>query len=217
MPRETLERLDPEQVAAWFFRLNGCLLIQNFVVHPDPPVDLSRNQQRTDADVLGVRFPYRHELGMHDMPQFSAPPGKTLVFLAEVKRGGRCRLNGPWTRPSERNLHRVLGALGAFDHSEVDRAAEELSCHEIYENDHILFRMIAMARAENPLYARAKPNVLQITWQAALTFVHQRFSEHRIQKLDHNQWSALGRALWNLSLTAEPSEFVQRVTERFAE
>ena len=50
------ERLDPEKVAYWYFRLNGFLQIENFVVHPG-----RRGSQRTDADLLAVRFPHRAE------------------------------------------------------------------------------------------------------------------------------------------------------------
>jgi len=28
-------RIDPEDLAYWYFRLNGFLAIKNFVVHPD--------------------------------------------------------------------------------------------------------------------------------------------------------------------------------------
>lgn len=49
-------RFSPEKVAYWYFRLNGFLQIENFVVHPS-----SRGGQRTDADLLAVRFPYRAE------------------------------------------------------------------------------------------------------------------------------------------------------------
>jgi len=49
--------MNPETIAYWFFRLNGCATITNFVVHPD-----RRGSQRTDVDVLAVRFPYWHEI-----------------------------------------------------------------------------------------------------------------------------------------------------------
>jgi hypothetical protein len=50
------DRLDPEKVAYWYFRLNGFFQIENFVVHPE-----RRGTQRTDADLLAVRFPHRAE------------------------------------------------------------------------------------------------------------------------------------------------------------
>jgi hypothetical protein len=33
--RRKVWSLPTEKVAYWFFRLNGCLTIENFVVHPD--------------------------------------------------------------------------------------------------------------------------------------------------------------------------------------
>jgi hypothetical protein len=33
--RRVVDRLDPEKVAYWYFRLNGFLQIENFVVHPE--------------------------------------------------------------------------------------------------------------------------------------------------------------------------------------
>jgi hypothetical protein len=55
-------QITPEQLAYWYLRLNGFLTIRNFIVHPDAGSD-----QRTDVDILGVRFPYRAELSPHDM------------------------------------------------------------------------------------------------------------------------------------------------------
>ena len=42
--------ISPEQAASWFFRLNGCLTINNFIVHDD-----STSSQRTDVDIFAVR------------------------------------------------------------------------------------------------------------------------------------------------------------------
>lgn len=54
--RRAANCLNPEKVAYWYFRLNGFLQIENFVVHPE-----RRGGQRTDADLLAVRFPHRAE------------------------------------------------------------------------------------------------------------------------------------------------------------
>ena len=48
--------IHPEKLAYWYLRLNGFLTIPNFVVHPD-----NGSNQKTDIDILGVRFPYRAE------------------------------------------------------------------------------------------------------------------------------------------------------------
>ena len=81
-------REKPEKLAYWFLRLNGCTTIENFVIHPD-----DAGSQRTDVDILGVRFPHRAELltsekPMHDHPAFTATPHRIQIVLTEVKGGG---------------------------------------------------------------------------------------------------------------------------------
>ncbi len=41
-----------EEVAAWYFRLNGFFAIPGFVVHPDR----RQRHARTEADLIAVRF-----------------------------------------------------------------------------------------------------------------------------------------------------------------
>ena len=57
--RPVPDRLDPEKVAYWYFRLNGFLQIENFVVHPE-----RRGSQRTDADLHGLRYGTLHPNGL---------------------------------------------------------------------------------------------------------------------------------------------------------
>ena len=45
-----------EDLVYWFFRLNGCLTMENFIVHPD-----TAGPPETDADLIAVRFPHRRE------------------------------------------------------------------------------------------------------------------------------------------------------------
>jgi hypothetical protein len=54
--RPEADCLDPEKVAYWYLRLNGFFQIENFVVHPE-----RRGGQRTDADLLAIRLPFRAE------------------------------------------------------------------------------------------------------------------------------------------------------------
>jgi hypothetical protein len=106
--------LAPERVAYWYFRLNGFLQIENFVVHPS-----SRGSQRTDADLLAVRFPHRKEfLFDDDEPIEDDEVGLGLsldridVVIAEIKANQKCTLNGPWTRSDRQNVQRILAAEG---------------------------------------------------------------------------------------------------------
>lgn len=49
--------MNPEQLAYWYLRHNGFLTTVNLVVYPGQGAE-----QRTDVDILGVRFSYRAEL-----------------------------------------------------------------------------------------------------------------------------------------------------------
>jgi hypothetical protein len=55
--REIFVGIKTEKLVYWYLRLNGFLTIENFVVHPD-----QSREQRTDVDIIGVRFPFRAEL-----------------------------------------------------------------------------------------------------------------------------------------------------------
>jgi hypothetical protein len=97
-----------EALAYWFFRLNGFLTITNFVVHPD----IGR-KQKTDVDVLGVRFPYRSEnrkKPMADFRAFTAVKGKPYIIIAEVKER-TCNLNVSWRHKHQKNINRVCLAI----------------------------------------------------------------------------------------------------------
>lgn len=73
------ERLDPEKVAYWYFRLNGFFQIENFVVHP-----ARRGSQRTDADLLAVRFPHRAERLFDDPNNIMADDEQSLALSREM-------------------------------------------------------------------------------------------------------------------------------------
>ena len=84
-------RFDPERIAYWFFRLNGCFIIDNFLVH-----HYQRGLEGTDVDILAMRFPYRRELAssplltappMEDHSLFESADERTHIYLLEVKRG----------------------------------------------------------------------------------------------------------------------------------
>ena len=99
------QMLNAEKVAYWYFRLNGFLQFENFVVHPE-----KRGSQRTDADLVGVRFRHRKEFAFdhpHPMPddeRLELSPRFTDVVIVEVKTSQPCTLNGPWTNPERKNV-----------------------------------------------------------------------------------------------------------------
>jgi hypothetical protein len=190
---KSYESMNPEHVAHWFFRLNGCLTISNFVVHPDAP-----GPQRTDVDILGVRFPYRSEIAGPEGPledhMVFRDRKKIGLVIAEIKTG-KCKLNGPWTEPEKGNLPRVLSSVGTFRDNEINEAANSLYDDLYYENSEVVVRLFALGSQINTSLHR---NVVQITWPEVSEFFFNRFSKHGIYKSQHQQWDQCGKMIFNL-------------------
>ena len=180
----------PERLAYWYLRLNGFFILENFVIHDD----VSSNQ-RTDADLIGVRFANREENilnPMTDDPSIARCETLVSVVIAEVKTS-ECSLNGPWTRPADENMQRVLRAVGCFPKSAVELAGNALYKAGMYQDAHCTCRLIAIgARRCQALPIRAVP---QILFADMLRFIHQRFHEYERQKASVGNWSKDGQEL----------------------
>ena len=208
-------QIQSEQLAYWYFRLNGFLNIPNFVVHPD-----TGDRQCTDVDLLGVRFPYREELfhnptPMRDDGVFTRLQlrEKTHIVLAEVKTG-LCSLNGPWTNREGKNMQRVLRAVGMLPPQEVETAAAALYECGIYSNQLYQVSLFCLGKEENQKVANDYPEVLQITWEHTLKFIYRRFRDYRRQKTSHPQWDDSGQLLWDCALSRQSrtvEDFVAQV------
>jgi hypothetical protein len=105
--------------------------------------------------------------------------------------------------------------MGCFPNEYVEDAAHALYENELYEDDRVIFRMVALASERNEIYTAQKPNALQVTWEDALVFIHKRFQKYRIQKTDHGQWDWTGHQLWNFSETQDSAKFVAKVLASF--
>lgn len=197
-----------ESVAGWYFRLNGFFTIRNFVLHPG-----KKGGQRTDADIAGVRFPFRAEFptgGAADAEQFNRINDRLYLAIAEVKRA-RCELNGPWTDPAKENMPALLGAIGILPQNEIPAAAASLYDCGVFENDKLYCSLVSVGDEVNTDLATSYPSVPQFTWDEMLRFVHDRFSTYRNQKADHQGWDEVGKELWRLSEEHEPESFVREV------
>src|SRR5688572_17947388 len=97
--------LSPERLAYWYFRLNGFLTIENFLVHPD-----WGSNQGTDADILATRLLHRREnrsVPMEDHHKIAECQTLVNMIIAEVKTGP-CTLNGPWKDRKKENMQKLL-------------------------------------------------------------------------------------------------------------
>jgi len=186
-------RISSEKLAYWYFRLNGFLTIENFVVHPD-----RGTQQCTDIDLLAVRFPHRAELlevPMEDDKRLILEPQKIRIILAEVKIG-RIELNKAWTNPSRKNIQRMLRAVGAIEQERVEDVSDEIYTNRWYEEPNYVISMCCLGRTKNQDLLKRYPKMPQLTWEEVLSFVHQRFKIYHQQKRQHGQWDKTGQTLW---------------------
>lgn len=195
-----------EKVVYWFFRLNGCLTIENFIIHPD-----YRGSQRTDADLLAVRFPYRQELNMKDHILFDSEKKRIAIFIVEIKRG-ICNLNGPWINKENENINRVLKSIGAFSIEKVNAVAMNLYEKAKYEDENFVVQLVAVGcKINNDLKQKYK-NLQQLTYKKdVFSFIYDRLKNYKDQKADHSQWDNCGRALYELMQKSSSDEFVNKL------
>lgn len=159
-------KFNPERLAYWYLRLNGFLTIENFIVH-----DERGRAQRTDVDLIGVRYPNRREAyvvygdqeeWMRDDICFAH---ETVPFAAFVEvTVGQCKLNGPWTTPAKQNLPRAIRALGLFSsRAEVEAASKHLYETGRYASANVELGLVSIGERLNPELAEKFPSVVQIT------------------------------------------------------
>lgn len=193
----------PERLAYWYFRMNGFLTTENFIVHPDE----GRNQG-TDADLLAVRFMHRAEnlvSPMRDDPRVADCSSFPNIIIAEIKTG-RCALNGPWTDPARMNMERVLRAIGCVVEQGVQQAASCLYRNGLWQNESVCVRLFAVGEEKSQLVI---PETQQLTWSEIIQFLNERFREYRQQKSSVGQWTADGKKLQRLALKRDDAAIRQ--------
>lgn len=198
-----------ERLIYWYLRLNGFLLWENFVIHPD-----SGTNQRTDADLIGVRFLHRRDQldkTLKDDPLVAKCSKRVNVVIAEVKRSV-CQLNGPWTRPDDKNIHRVLQAIGCFPEGQIQTAASHLYERGVFEDDVASCRLVAFGDQTGELDINDVPQVL---FNDVLEFIYDRLREFRRQKSSVGNWAEDGQKLRGFADTDNPEGFREKVRLHF--
>lgn len=196
--------MNPERLAYWYFRLNGFFTTENFIVHPDQGRD-----QRTDADLLAVRFAHRAEnlrRPMEDDPSVISCNTFANVIIAEVKTSA-CSLNGPWTEPELRNMQRVAKSMGCVPDAAITEACQSLYQTGKWSDASTTIRLFAIGETRNPaLIIRAEQ---QLTWSAIIRFCRKRFESYEREKSSVGQWSEDGKSLRNACLGRESEAAVR--------
>lgn len=158
-----------------------------------------RGSARTDADIAGVRYPFRAEFAgppQLDDEWFGAQPAKPCAILAEVKTG-ECAINGPWSSPADGNVEQVLADLGWYPQDEIPAAARALYESGRYEGTSLLCSLLCVGNVPSDAIREHYPLVPQRTWSGIISWIFDRFDRYRLLKTDHDQWDAAGQTIWS--------------------
>lgn len=191
-----------EQLALWYLRLNGYLTVTHFILHPTS----RRRSQRAEVDILGVRFPHSEEVAGAKMKQNDKLElqGEKIDFIIAEVKGGRCDLNGPWTKPNTENWDYVVKWLGIVPETEVSNVARELYLHKRCERENWVIRLLCFGSETGDLPA----NVVPLIFKQVIEFMSDRFKQFRGKKRDIEQWPPFIKELFDMIITKRPNEIL---------
>ena len=205
--------LKSDVLAVWYFRLNGVFTSPNFILHPP-----GRGSARTDADIAGVRYPFRAEFGASsglDDPWFEEIRSTPCAVIAEVKTS-ECAINGPWSSAETGTLSQVLSDLGWYRSDEIDQASCALNELGQYQGARLFCSLFCIGNRKSDTVRERYPLVPQRSWSEVATWIFNRFNEYQRRKKDHNQWDNVGQALWTyFEQAASPGEFERAIRRHF--
>ena len=147
-----------EELAYWFFRLNGFFMISNYVNHR------SHNLRYThDTDLLAIRLPYvRESVGQYYSEKFIDE--KNYGLIIEVKSS---YYNCDSIFSDKKILKENIERLGLL--IDVDRVVELLFESKDYEDDNIKIMKILIAKD-----IRESPKYSVITFEEILDYIRRK-------------------------------------------
>jgi hypothetical protein len=187
--------ISSENLVYWYFRLNGFLGNNNFIIHRT----LENGEHVTDLDFVGVRFQHRKEL-YDDSTEFMRDDYSSSLFNPKYKdkdficiveaKASRPSINSSWLETE--NLNQVFLSVGLLNPKRLPKIVEQLrkkgSC--TYNRYYISF--IAIASFKPRINAGSRSNIINkipvITWEEVLTFIYGRFKKYNRVKSQMNEW-----------------------------
>ncbi len=196
-----------ELLTLWFLRLNGYFCVPNFIIHPEAP-----GPQRTDADILAVRFPYSQEVAGAPMPQDdSLVVHDRIDFLIAEVKAGQCRLNGPWVAPGRRNVQYVLRWMGFLEaEGQLDAVAKALYEGKRWIDPERQFSVRIACFGGRRSGAPGMRDVLQRTHLESVKSIVDRFQRFNTEKADQRQWDSFIRKLFDMAWQRVPPEHIMK-------
>lgn len=187
--------LNAEDIAYWYLRLNGFLCLRNFLVHGD-----RRGEDRTEIDVVGVRFQYRREHLSKPMPDddWIEHAQRTIVVFCDANKGAY-DFNRAWSNQRRRIMESFLALVGVIPDKLWDRVARELYDNGRSEPDPNLLvtALLIHHDPQQQVSLRWKAaKVVQV--ERALQFIHRQFKAYDVIERSHEQWEPSGHSLWHL-------------------
>lgn len=189
--------ISSEQLAYWYFRLNGFFGNENFIIHNA----LGDANHATEVDYIGMRFKHRKELYdirtgryMKDdnlselFKNYKKCKRAIFICLAEVKRG-IVSLNCAQISNND-TLQKILWTLGCVKNSDVNKVVSRLRKYGFCNtySCHISFVAIGGCNenSDNPILS----NIPVIVWDEVKKFIYNRFRDYRMEKADLHEWSS---------------------------
>lgn len=177
-----------EDIACWYLRLNGFMLTDGFVVHPEKI--RSDSAQVTEADIYGVRFPYSQERygiteireliddgdanGMDLFRGFHTEKNIPLFILVEVK-SWLTKINGPWSSPEKKAMQTVISRMGCLPPDAVNSAAISMYENLYYECSSCVIQYITIGAVLDKDLSIRYPKLKQISFKHISEFFYDRF------------------------------------------
>lgn len=154
-----------EELACWYFRLNGFFPIPNWVVHRD-----GDSRYPADADLLAVRLPYVHEeIGGNSDDwdkRFAQQWGvdlltDTIGIIAEVK-SGHCASGDLGDALGPKRTRKGMLRMGLLErHAVMDIPDQELTSDSIRRQNKVILRFL-IARSKSRTFPAGAFHFLEL-------------------------------------------------------
>ena len=177
-----------EELAYWYFRLNGFIPMSNFVLHRQKDIEQQQNVHTSDCDLLAIRFPfpweqiggqeldYDHEL----LQVLGCDNQRTVVAIIQVKSGGY--QDREIADYFSTHLEYLVRRVGLLPPEEVRKFVRELDRVPVLSTPTCVFSKVTLLRPK-PRPAKDPPWTV-LNFDVAVEFIKERFRRYAEKRRD---------------------------------